>query len=142
MKYDTPTAEEFPLIYDSWARSFRKSPWAGCVLNRDYDAISRNTIGEILNRGARVICAVVDLDDGSRRVAGYSVSEPDICTLHWIYVKDTYRVKGMQVGTQLLEETVKEWRKGVRVYTHRTPASAKFLGHAWTHDPVMARVKR
>jgi hypothetical protein len=130
------------LVYDAWARSFRKSPWAGCVLNKDYDTVSRNTIGEILDRGARVIVAVQDIE-GGRRVMGYSVSEPDIAVLHWIYVKDTYRVKGLQVGSQLLAETTKEWHPGRgKVYTHRTPASSKFLGQGWTHDPVAARVKR
>jgi hypothetical protein len=142
MQFDTPTASEMPLIYDSWARSWRKSPWAGCIRNLDYDQVSRNTIGEILDRGARVICAVQGLEDGSRRVMGYSVSEPAISTLHWIYVKDTYRVPGLQVGTQLLKETVREFTSGVWTYTHRTPASFKFLGPGWTHDPVAARVKR
>lgn len=145
MRFSTPTADEFALIYDSWSRSFRKSPWAGCVLNKDYETTSRNTIGEILDRGARVIVAVQDLEDGSRRVLGYSVSEPDIATLHWLYVKDTYRVPGLQVGSQLLAETLKAFppaRDVTYVYTHRTPASAKFLGHNWRHDPVSARVKR
>lgn len=142
MRFDSPTADELPLIYDSWSRSFKKSPWAGCVLNRDYPQVSRNTIGEILDRGARVIVAVVDLEDGARRVMGYSVSEPALRVLHWIYVKDNYRLPGLQVGTRLLEETTREWEEGGWSYSHRTHASSRFLGPRWEHDPVTARVKR
>ncbi len=142
MRFDRPDPEEYPLIYDSWARSYKKSPWAGCVLNKDYDAVSRSTMGEILDRGARVIVAVQDLELGGRRVMGYSVSEPAISTLHWLYVKDTYRLPGLQLGTKLLEETVKEFRGTDWRYTHRTPASSKFLGSRFRHDPVAARVKR
>lgn len=136
MKYDAPTADEFSFVFDSWANSFRKSPWAGCVPNRLWDSVSRATAGEILDRGARVIVAHKELPDGKRRVAGYSVSEPGI--LHWLYVKRDYR--GVGVGRALLVETARTFPAGPRVYTHRTAASAKFLGSSWRWDPVSARV--
>ncbi len=142
MRFDSPEPEEMALVYDAWARSWKKSPWSGCILNKDYDSVSRNTIAEILDRGARVICAVQDIE-GGRRVLGYSVSEPAIAVLHWLYVKGTYRVPGLQVGSQLLAETVKAFPDNQDwTYSHRTPASAKFLGPRWSHDPVTARVKR
>ena len=150
MRFDTPTADELPLVYDAWARSFRKSPWAGCVLNKDWDSVSRNTIGEILDRGARVVVAVQDLtnSDGvvdARRVMGYSVSEPREAVLHWLYVKDTYRRLG--IGRALLAETLRSFEPEVPSweYTHRTPSSERFFracGHHLTHNPVPARVKR
>lgn len=140
MRFDAPTADEFPLIFDSWANSFRKSPWAGCIPNHLYDVTSRATIDGILNRGARVNCAVVDLEIG-RRVLGYSVSEPSRGILHWLYVKRDYRKMG--VGTSLLECVLETIPDGTPLrYTHRTPASARFLGDApWEHDPVPARTK-
>jgi GNAT superfamily N-acetyltransferase len=138
VRYDAPTADELPFIYDSWANSFRKSKWAGCVLNRDWEATSRATIGEILDR-ARVIVAVVDLEDGTRRVVGYSVSEPARSCLHWLYVKRDFR--GFGYGRQLLDHTL-DGATGPWVYTHRTNASTRFLGHGFTWDPVIARVKR
>lgn len=152
MQFAPPTADEYPLIYDAWANSFRKSPWAGCIRNCDYDQVSRATIGEILARGARVITAVQDPEGGGqRRVLGYSVSEPGDQVLHWLFVKRDYR--GMQIGTQLLRWTIADWTpyKPWR-YSHRTRASVKFLntatGHpagrgndCWIHDPVPARVK-
>ncbi len=141
MTFDTPRPDELPLVYDAWARSFRKSPWAGCIPNRLYDSVSRAGIDDILNRGARVIVAVVELEGGARRVMGYVVAEPDWAVLHWLYVKEAYR--GMGVGRALLERVTAEFPPGHdRTYTYRTPASAKFLGSGWDHDPVPARVKR
>lgn len=140
MRFDAPQADEFPLIFDSWANSFRKSPWAGCIPNHLYDTVSRATIDGILNRGARVTCAVVDLPEGGRRVVGYSVSEPARGILHWIYVKRDYRK--MNIGGELLRFTADHIPPGVRrTYTHRTLASARFLGDTWEHDPVPARTK-
>jgi GNAT superfamily N-acetyltransferase len=116
------------------------------VLNKDWDSVSRNTIGEILDRGARVVVAVVDLDGGGRRVLGYSVSEPAHAVLHWLYVKDTYRRMG--VGRALLAETLRSLEPGGAPrweYTHRTPSSEPFFracGFRLTHNPVPARVKR
>lgn len=136
-QYGPPDAEEYPLIFDSWARAFQKSPWAGCVPNHKWDEVSRAGISEILDRGALVLVAFTPLEDGTRRVAGYAVSEPARKILHWVYVKRDYR--GMGLGTELLDKTVGEaagWS-----YTFRTKASAGFLGSALRWDPVAARVK-
>lgn len=152
MKFDSPRPEEFALIYDSWAASFRKSPWAGCVPNSLWDQVSRACALELLNRG-RVIVAVQELEPvvlenssgrlvhPPRRVMGYSVSEPGC--LHWLYVKRDYR--GIGVGRQLLAETTRDWtpasKQYVWEYTHRTHSSAAFLGKGWLWNPVSARVK-
>lgn len=133
-----------PLIFDSWARSFRKSPWAGCVPNHLWDMVSRAAASEIIDRGATVICAVTPIEGREdeypevRRVMGYSVSEPEMRTLHWLYVKDDYRGGG--VGKALLEKTCGDghgWS-----YSHKTKASTKFLGPAFQWNPTSARVKR
>lgn len=136
LTFDTPTAEEFPLVFDSWANSFRKSPWAGCISNRLYDEVMRTTLAEIIDRGARIRVAVLTLEDGTRRVLGYSVSEPSKGVLHWVYVKQPFR--GVGVGRKILEEACPtgDWK-----YTFRTRASTKFLGGRFEHDPVPARVR-
>jgi GNAT superfamily N-acetyltransferase len=144
MLFDAPTAEEFSLVFDAWANSFKKSPYAGCIPNRLWDDVSRAGISEILDRGARVVVACMPLPDGRRRVMGYSVSEPDKHVLHWLYVKRDYR--GTGVGTALLRETCQDsfgWS-----YTHRTKAADNFLrrasssysGPRFVWDPVPARV--
>lgn len=138
MQFDSPSADEFPFIFDSWARSFRKSPWAGCIPNHLYDQVSRADSAGIIDRGARVIVATSALPDGTRRVMGYSVSEPGV--LHWLFVKRDYR--GMGLGRRILAETTRAWPAGPWTYTHRTRASQRFLAAGWVWDDTPARVKR
>jgi hypothetical protein len=57
MEFSAPTAEEFDFVFDSWIRSFKKSPWAGCVSNAMWFDVQRSTIREILDRGAQVVVA-------------------------------------------------------------------------------------
>lgn len=144
MIIDAPRPEEFKIIFDAWANSFRKSPWAGCVPNHMWDAVSREAARSILDRGARVLVAVTPIAGQEdqfpevRRVMGYSVSEPDRGILHWLYVKEKFR--GVGIGSALLEATCPE-STGEWQYTFRTKASAKFLGPRFNWDPVHARVK-
>lgn len=152
-KFDYADADELPLVFDSWSKSFKKSPWAGCIPNNLYPEVSRAGISEILDRGATVIVAYIDLPDGGRRVMGYSVSEPDKRILHWLFVKRDYRLPGWQVGTELLKYTMAQAERphldgwgppsytDKWTYTHRTPASAKFLSEQFEWDPVAARVR-
>jgi GNAT superfamily N-acetyltransferase len=138
MQFDNPTAEELPLVFDAWASSFKKSPYAGVIPNHCYDEIARVAISEILDRGAKVVVAVQPLPDGTRRVMGYSVSEPAKKILHWLYVKKDFR--GMKIGRAILRETVDPGEPGWR-YTFRTKASARFLGPGFQWDPVPARIR-
>lgn len=145
MIFDSPTADEFKFIFDSWANSFRKSPWAGCIPNHLYDQVSRECARSILDRGARVIAAVTPIEGQEeqfpavRRVMGYSVSEPGRNVLHFLYVKDKFR--GMGIGRRILEQTCAagEW-----TYTFRTRACTKFLASSaatFKWDPIPARMK-
>lgn len=139
MTIEPPRADEFAFIFDSWARSFRKSPWAGCVPNHLWDQVSRECAKGLLDRGARVLVAVTPIEGrpDERRVMGYSISEPGRKILHWLYVKEDFRDMG--VGAALLEATCpgdEEW-----IYTHRTKAASRFLGPRFRWDSVPARTK-
>lgn len=136
MLITTPDAAEFPLIYDSWSLSYRKSPWAGTVPNSLWERVSRETMRAIIDRGALVLVAVTPIEGGEgRRVAGYSVSEPDRKILHWIFVKKDFRDLG--IGAALRAKTCpgSGWE-----YTHRTRSSSKFLGPDFKWNPVAARL--
>jgi GNAT superfamily N-acetyltransferase len=135
MKFDEADETELPLVFDSWARSFQKSPFAGCIPNDLYPQVARRCASEIVDRGARVLVAYIELEEG-RRVMGYSVSEPAKRILHWLFVKKDYRAMG--VGKQLLVATCpgSGWQ-----YTHRTRASQKFLGAGYHWSPELARIK-
>lgn len=139
LKFALAEPEEYALVFDSWARSFQKSPWAGCIPNHLYAQVSRAASAEIIDRGAKVIVAFVELPEG-RRVVGYSVSEPRRGVLHWLFVKHDYR--GLGIGRALLKETSAAWGPSDWYsYTYRTRASAKFLGENWRWEPKHARVK-
>lgn len=127
--------EELPFIFDSWSRSFRKSPWAGCVPNYLWEQVVRACATEILDRGADVLVALAPGE--TRRVMGYSVAEPGV--LHWLYVKTDYRKLG--IGRKLLSAATARWPVGPKTYSHRTRASVSFLGADWRWDPVTARVR-
>lgn len=136
MKIGAPTADEYAFVYDAWANSFKKSPWAGCVPNSLWDTVSRQLIRSTLERGAIVQVATVDIEgqDG-RRVAGYTVTEPERNILHWLFVKADFRRLG--VGKRLLAVACPD---GDWTYTCRTRASSKFLGPRFRWDPVAARL--
>lgn len=138
MTVTTPTADEFPFIFDSWANSYRKSPWAGTVPNHLWDQVSRETARSLLDRGARVLVAVTPIEGSDeRRVMGYIVAEPGDKVLHWIFVKKDYR--GLGIGKALLAAMCPgedHW-----AYTFRTRASAGFLGGRFHWNPVPARLK-
>lgn len=138
MIFDAPQADEFAFIFDSWANSFRRSPWAGCVPNNMFDAVSRAAAAGIIDRGAHVVVALPDGD--TRRIMGYAVSEPAKGVLHWLYVKNDFRRMG--VGRALLQQVTDQMPVPgqSRTYSHRTRMSDRFL-RDWTWDPVTARVK-
>lgn len=144
MKIDRPTGDELAFVFDSWSRSFRKSPYAGCVPNSMWESVSRASMNEIVDRGAQVRVATVDLPDGTRRVMGYIVAEPQYKVIHWIYVKKDYRRKG--IGWNLIRavaagEGLRERLAGWS-YSHRTNASGwlNAIGVKW--DATAARIKR
>ncbi len=138
MQLVSPEPDEFSFIFDSWAKAFRASKWAGCIPNNLYDQVSRACASEIIDRGARVTVAVEVGEDGKRRIVGYSVSEPRRRILHWLYVKRDLR--GLGVGKRLLNEVLGTGTADGWTYSHKTNASDRFLrGMCW--DPTSARVK-
>lgn len=143
LKFALAEPEEYPLIFDAWARSFQKSPFAGCIPNHLYAQVSRQASAEIIDRGATVLVAYVELPTG-RRVVGYSVSEPERNCLHWLFVKHDYR--GLGIGRALLDKTTHDFTDGPApwTFTYRTKASVPFLKdrpRPWRWEPKLARVK-
>lgn len=137
MKLDDAQPDELVFVFDSWSRSFRKSPYAGCIRNCDYEPVMRNAMTELIDGGARVLVGWTPTEEGERRIIGYSVSDPG--RLHWLFVKRDWR--GIGFGRQLLDATVNGWTARRWTYTFRTHASSHFLGDRFRWDPVPARVR-
>ncbi len=135
----TVAADEMPFIYDAWIKSFRVSPWAGCVRNDQFESVQRATIQGILSRGALIHVALAPRVEGvftERRVMGFICTEPGLETLHYLYVKSDYRKHG--IGKALLAAATGGWF--TPRYSHRTRGSA-ILPKIWRWDPVVARVR-
>lgn len=135
---------DLPFILDSWCRSYRDSKFAGTVTNDTYPSVQRNTVEQLMARGAKYLLAV-SLSD-SDQILGWVCYEPvkgGTC-VHYLYVKDPYRRLGL--GTYLSELAREQTNRtsdapnGARCfYTHRTDFSSYFPGWSW--QPSIARRK-
>lgn len=129
---------EWNLIFDSWALSWRKSPWSGTVRNCDWPEVSKAASGEIVDRPTTCVrVAWIKTEDGVRRVKGYIVAEPSKKVIHWIFVKRDYRNQG--VARALMQHVMGEdfGHRRNWVYTHRTYACAR-LFRGMQHDKAYA----
>ena len=139
MNLDTPNEAEWSLIFDSWARSWMKSPWSGTFRNCDYPAMSRASMSEIVDRPTTVVTVMWLTDeDGDRRVMGYSVSEPSRKLMHWVSVKRNHRGQG--IAKLLTDHAVGGKDRSGWVYTHKTRACDR-LFRGMRHDKASACMK-
>ena len=135
----TPDESEWSLIFDSWARSWMKSPWSGTFRNCDWDDASRKASQELVDRPTtRVVVAYGFTEAGVRRVKGYIVYEPARRIIHWLYTKRDFRGQG--VARQLLAFATESTERSTWVYTHRTNACSR-LFRGMKHDKSYACTK-
>lgn len=128
-------SSDLPFILDGWIRSWRTSPWAGCVPNNLIWETTRSCIAGLVARGARVDVAEVARSDGGSRLVGFVCYEPGV--LHYVFVKKT-GFRGLGIGRMLVDRVPGQ---GPGIMTHRTPMSSWLLDLGWRHDPVLARMK-
>ena len=139
MNFDVPAEDEWPLIFDTWSKSWMKSAWSGTVRNCDWAETSRKASGEIVDRATtRVTVLWTTTEDGVRRVVGYSVSEPSKKVIHWLYVKRDFR--GYGNARRLLSEIMGNTSRAEWRYTHRTNACSR-LFRGMVHDKSFACAK-
>lgn len=127
-------SNEMAFILDGWIRSWRTSPWAGCIPNNLIWEVTRSCIASLMLRGARIDVAEVSRTDGTPRLVGFVCYEGDV--LHYVFVKRT-GFRGLGIGRLLVEHAFD--RPGT--FTHRTPMSGWLLNDGWVWDPVVARTK-
>lgn len=129
--------EEIPLIVDSWARNFGRSPYAGTIPNDQWPTVSRDAILHLLQRGSRVL-VVHNLVGGPRTVLAYAVTEPEAGLLHYVYTKEKFRKRGL--GGALMQR-VEDLCGGPGTYTHKTKDSKFVEKRGWRWYAVPARLK-
>ncbi len=125
--------DEQPLVVDAWVRSFRDSPYAGCIGNDHFQAAQRRTVEDILLRPeTRALVAIAP--GPTKRVMGFVVFGGDC--FHFLYVKRAYRDKLFAVEDALLAELP----KNIARYSFRPHKYRHIEDRGWRWDPVAARL--
>ena len=127
---------DYNFVLSSWAHSFKGSPWAGVCPNNLWHPQMKETLDQLLERGATVLMAVAD--DDTDHLIGYVCYETGlsgVAVIHYVFVKDEFRTGGM--GKALLSIAA----NGKFIYTFRTP-DGKSLERGGTHVPAIARRKK
>lgn len=101
--------EDLPLVYNSWLKQYRNSPFTTGMGNDLYFTQHRKVISAILKRSeVRVAC---DPND-SNTVYGWACGESyDTPLIHFLYVKKDFRGSGL--GKMLLSEY--GWESGKHI---------------------------
>ena len=138
--YRGATNEDIRFIFDSWMRSWRKSPWAGVIPNNLYFPLTRSTIEQLVARGAEfeVACLAVDPE----RILGWICFEscgPE-AVVHYLYVKDPYLDLG--IGEALVARAPGK-KPGFFTFRYRqvNDACQPQGKDGWRHVPEIARRK-
>lgn len=127
--------DDIRFIFDSWLRSWRKSPWAGIIPNNVYFPLTRSVIEQLVARGAefKVACLAADPE----RILGWICYEqvgPD-AVVHYLYVKDPYLNLG--IGEALVSQAPGR-QPGFYTFRYRQVVDAC---QDWTHAAEIARRK-
>lgn len=122
---------------DSWLKTWRESPWAGCIPNHMFRDVTRTMIEELVLSGSTytVACLAARPD----RILGWLLhgTSPDgKAVAHCVYVKDPYVTRGVP---ELLASAPAGTKPGF--YTHRTRQMARCFPD-YKHAPEIARRKK
>jgi hypothetical protein len=106
------TDQDIPFIFSSWLKSYKNTQ---SHVDSDIYYKGQHKLIELILSNSSVLIA--SLDDDPETILGYTVFSVD--TLHWIYVKSTYRNMGF--ATTMLNIAFQN--KSPTYYSHFTPAT-------------------
>ena len=113
---------EVGFVYKSWLGSYKNH--AADIPYSIYRKVYQELLDRIMKRdGCSVILAVHP--EHEDQIFGFAVIERSTPALHYIYVKEDYRRKG--VGTDLLEFINQGNNSGEFTFTHSTRLGRTFL---------------
>jgi len=121
------------FIFNSWLKSFRKSPMNRRITGEVYFQGQARTIERLLGRS---FVAVACNSDERSQVFGYLVWEnPDerVFVFHWIYVKYPYRHLGIAKG--LIQMVVDQAAPETKFFASHIPVRG-FFEHISKQFPV------
>lgn len=123
---------DLSYLTDSWRRSFERSNWAGSLTTKIYVETYKKTIQCILDYPTTKISiacveANKDYDIDENFIVGYVVYDLNLCkfpVVHYLYVKDPFRRKGIASG--MLDYVTSS--KSIFKYTFRTKSCEYLRG--------------
>jgi hypothetical protein len=126
-------AEDLPLIFDSYLKSWRTNKAAGTIPNHLFFEVQRTLLEDLIGRGAVVKIAYPEGHEDL--ILGWAMAEQKEgkTVLHYLYVKDPYLGLGLP---GLLLKCLPGEQPGF--ITHRLPLKET---KEWRHTPEMARRK-
>lgn len=123
----------------NWSNSYKRSHWAGTLPNHLYHDVLRVLQDGLAKRGMKVAVAhLPGMPDALLGFVAYELDGDRPPVVHMLYVKDTWREKGL--GGDILRGTVGQ----KFIYTHRTKDSDRFQrkrGWQVGYNPEPARRK-
>lgn len=122
--------KDFPLITNSWLKSFRDASWVRGCPNSVYYGYQHRIIEQLIPR-SMVLCAVSE--DDHNQIFGWIVaevlkaggedSEERVLAVHYCYVKHPFRKLG--IARQLLATLEATEQPILTMFTAKTPACGK-----------------
>lgn len=125
------TAEDLPLVFDTYLATWRISKFAGTVPNHLYHEVQRQALEGLLGRGAKLTVACHE--NRPDRILGWACSEvkDGRCVVHYLFERDV----GLEVATVLVA-SLEGTKPGFVTHKLFFPALRD-----WTHAPEIARRK-
>jgi len=87
------TQEDLPLIYNSWLKQYRESPFSVGISNSVFYSQHRKVIDHLLSRA--IIKVACDTQDPTKIYSWACGEVYDTPVLHFAYTKKEYRNKGL-----------------------------------------------
>lgn len=118
------TAEDLPIIMDSWAESFRSGVRSHAAISpEEFHSFHRPNRERFFSKG-NVTCIIAANPEDPWHVIGWIAVEsiPSGLILHYLYVKGSYRKRG--IAMQLLKRGLPT---APVFYTHLTNRAAKII---------------
>ena len=130
MKIRHAHGRDWPLIWDSWVESYRRTPQNRKRESQDYYPTQRERITDILAIPSTVVAvAVSDLDDDA--IMGWICCDAARRIVHYMWTAKPLRRRG--IAQQLLTWSRFSGSRGSIPVTHQTPAWQRFVAPDGVH---------
>lgn len=136
------TEKDTSFIFDSWLKSWRTSRYSGVVRNKDYYAVYRATIEDLIGRGSVILLAVNP--ENTDHIYGwicYELTPDNKTVIHYLYVKDPFHK--YKIDSALLDQVPGE-KPGFFTFKYPQVEEAlvrRWPGTKWSWVPEIGRRK-